>query len=418
MSTSIEYILKIVCYIPQVIIALYLLIPTILLILYFIKKILGLKSRAERAKEIPGKQINFAVVITAHEDTRFINPIIDSLLKQRYPNYIVYVVADGCDVSQLKYSDEKIVILRPEINLNSKVKSIHHAIESFRKEHEALVIFDVDNLVHPDFLLVMNRYFSKGFRAVQADFRAKNLNTEFARMDAIGDLYNFFTDREARSELGLSSAIWGSGICIDTEIYKNVTYKDNLGGFDKKLQLDIIKEAGFIAFAKEAILYDEKIASGVALEKQRTRWISSQFKYFSQGWNLLVKSIFRFRIDHSFFAFTAIRPPLVITLAFALIFSVIYLLLGQYIASIIWIGLIVQYVLAFMLIVAIRSSFNWKILSTLVYLPFFVARQFLALLQIGKAKKSFMKTENTQVLYIDEILKDKSINKRTRTEVI
>jgi len=132
---------------------------------------------------------------------------------------------------------------------------------------------------------------------------------------------------------------------------------------------------------------------------------------------LLVKGLLKLNFDHFFFAFTAIRPPLVITLAFALVFSGLHLVLHQYIFSLAWVALIVLYVFTFVVIVGIRSSFNMKILGTLVYLPFFIARQFLALLQIGKAKKSFMKTENTQVLYIDEILKDKGINTGTRSEL-
>ncbi|OYW18511.1 MAG: hypothetical protein B7Z54_05915, partial [Sphingobacteriales bacterium 12-47-4] len=291
----------------------------------------------------------------------------------------------------------------PEQAINSKVKSIRYAIGQFVRRHQALVIFDVDNLVHPDFLKEVNHLFQQGYKAVQTDFRAKNLNTPFVRMDAIGDLYNFFVDREARASIGLSAAIWGSGIAVDLDIYESVTYSDDLGGFDKKLQLHIIQKAGAIGFTTKGFLYDEKISSGVALERQRTRWMSSQFKYFKVALGLLGWSLLRLNIDHFFFALNALRPPLVIQ--FGLFFLVILfnLVVGQFVLAGIAAGVLCLYAVSFYLIVGIRSRWNKEIMGTFLLLPAFAARQFAALLKIKQARKSFLKTQQEQVMYIEDV---------------
>lgn len=395
---TIQWIIRLFSYLTFIGVGLFLLIPPVLLLLYLVV------GRKKEKENIPAGITDFGIIVTAHEDTRFIDPIVRSLLQQHYPTFHIYVVADQCDPTHLPiYPGLPVSILRPEQAINSKVKSIRYAIGQFVRRHQALVIFDVDNLVHPDFLKEVNHLFQQGYKAVQTDFRAKNLNTPFARMDAIGDLYNFFVDREARASIGLSAAIWGSGIAVDLDIYESVTYSDDLGGFDKKLQLHIIQKAGAIGFTTKGFLYDEKISSGVALERQRTRWMSSQFKYFKVALGLLGRSLLRLNIDHFFFALNALRPPLVIQ--FGLFFLVILfnLVVGQFVLAGIAAGVLCLYAVSFYLIVGIRSRWNKEIMGTFLLLPAFAARQFAALLKIKQARKSFLKTQQEQVMYIEDV---------------
>lgn len=397
-SETILWIIRLISYLAFIGLGSFLLIPPVLLFLYLL-------AGRKKDKDTPAlSETDFGIVITAHEDARFIDPIVRSLLKQHYSLFHIYVVADQCDPALLpQYPDLPVSVIRPDTAINSKVKSIRFAIGQFNRRHQALVIFDVDNLIHADFLSEVNKLFQQGYKAVQTDFRAKNLNTPFARMDAIGDLYNFFVDREARAALGLSSAIWGSGIAVDLDIYESVTYSDDLGGFDKKLQLHIIQKAGKIGFTKRGFLYDEKISSGAALEKQRTRWMSSQFKYFKVALALLGRSIIQINFDHFFFALNALRPPLVIQFgAMGLIF-LLNIVSGQYALAAIAAGLLVLYMISFYLIVGIRSRWNRDIMGTFLLLPAFAARQFAALLKIRKARKSFLKTRQEQVMYIEEV---------------
>ncbi|MDX1956251.1 MAG: glycosyltransferase [Chitinophagaceae bacterium] len=395
---TIQWIIRLFTYLSFVGVGLFLVIPPVLLFLYLV---VGRKKEKENTSS---GITDFGIIVTAHEDTRFIDPIVRSLLQQHYSTFHIYVVADQCDPARLPiYPGLPVSILRPEQAINSKVKSIRYAIGQFVRRHQALVIFDVDNLVHPDFLKEVNHLFQQGYKAVQTDFRAKNLNTPFARMDAIGDLYNFFVDREARASIGLSAAIWGSGIAVDLDIYESVTYSDDLGGFDKKLQLHIIQKAGAIGFTTKGFLYDEKISSGVALERQRTRWMSSQFKYFKVALGLLGRSLLRLNLDHFFFALNALRPPLVIQFGLFLLVILLNMVVGQFALAGIAAGVLFLYAVSFYLIVGIRSRWNREIMGTFLLLPAFAARQFAALLKIKQARKSFLKTQQEQVMYIEDV---------------
>lgn len=390
----------------QLIFAIYLLLPMLLLLIHALftrnKKLVGKKYPLIHTKEF-----DFAAIVTAHQDTRFIQPLVDSFLKQRYDNFIVYVVADDCDISGLHFTDKRVVLLKPEQAFHAKIKSIKYAVDQFVRPHEVLVVFDSDNLVHPDYLLHLNNYFCCGFRAVQTHMLSKNTDTIYAKLDSIGHIYNSFVERQSRMELGLSSSILGLGIAIETSLYKQVMYKDTLGGFDKKLQADIIRTVPQLAFAKDAIVYDEKVDDGATLEKQRTRWIYTYFKYFKINWNLFVIGLKQLNFNRMFFAFTTLRPPLFITVGAALFFFGTGFFIHQAL-PIIWASILFLFVLSFVLIVLTQSK-QKGMGKALLFIPVIVFRQISALLKINKAKKAFLKTEHVKVLYIDDLLKNESL---------
>jgi cellulose synthase/poly-beta-1,6-N-acetylglucosamine synthase-like glycosyltransferase len=399
MIVLVHYIL----YIVEIIIAFYMVLPLLFLIIYGLKKMLGILYNVNKKKILINKSFDFAVVITAHKEIKLVPPLVDSLLKQSYSNYVVYVVADACDNPEIGFQDPKVCLLKPEPALNSKIKSIDFAINNFQKKHDAVIILDSDNLVHPDFLAVLNSYFQRGFKAVQSHLMPKNLNSIYARLDAAGNIYYNFTEREIRMELGFSSAIWGLGIAIETDLYKQIIYKHFLGGFDKRIQADIVKKIPQLAFAREAYVYDEKIDDGQALEKQRTRWIHAYFKYFGLSLNVFFMGIKRANLNLVYFGFINLRPPLFILVLLSLSFIILNVFISK-IFFITWLIILIQFIISFVLIVYLKSN-DRRIPKSLFYLPLFVMRQIFALLKIKRAKTSFLQTEHSNLIYIEDILK-------------
>ncbi|MBO9684208.1 MAG: glycosyltransferase [Flavisolibacter sp.] len=399
--------MKILFYIflvAQLVIAFYLLQPFFLWCLHYLKKLIWPYKSPIHKKPLVKKDFDFAAIITAHQDIRFIPPLVDSLLKQKYLNFHVYVVADACDITGLYFDDDKVSLLKPEKDFHAKIKSIQFAVSHFVRKHDALVIFDSDNLVHPDYFNVLNKYFQQGYRAVQTQMLSKNTSTVYSRLDSIGHIYHTFLERQMRMELGLSAHILGLGIAIELELYKEIMYKDRLGGFDKKLQADIVKKIPRLAYAEEAIVYDEKVDDGKTLEKQRTRWIFTYFHYFKTNWNLFFTGIKRFNVNLIYFGLIVLRPPLFIVLGSALLFGLINLFVAP-VYSLIWVGILFIYVLSFILIVLTQSK-QRGMAEALFFVPVFVLRQVKALLKIKQAGKSFLKTEHTKVLYIEDILNE------------
>ena len=120
---------------------------------------------------------DYAIIVTAYQQVTLIPEVVKSILNINYTNYIIYIVADNCDISSLVFEDNKVVVLRPEEVLASNVKSHFYAINNFKRPHERLTIIDSDNLVDANYLLEMNKVFALGYQAVQGVRAAKNLNT-------------------------------------------------------------------------------------------------------------------------------------------------------------------------------------------------------------------------------------------------
>lgn len=396
-------VIQVIGWIIQAVLAIYLLIPTFFLLVYWIKRALGLQSSpyARAAAQPAAREYSFAAIVTAHKSLQLVPPLVDSLLRQNYRNFKVYVVADACEQVDIHFNDPNVIVLQPPNPLNAKIRSIDYAINHFTEAHDALIIFDADNLVHPDYLAVLNTYFNLGYRAVQTNMLPKNTGSLMARLDAAGNLYYNFVDRRMRMELGMSAHIWGLGIAIETALYRSVVYRNFLGGFDKKVQADIVTRVPVLAYAEEAIVYDEKIDSGEALEKQRTRWMHAYFKYMKYAWAVLWKGLREFNFNLIFFGFQLLRPPLLLQLSAAFICLAVGLFTGGALA---WAGIMAVFAVTFFAIVGVMSS-DPRILKALLYLPVFVYFQAKALLGIKKAGKTYLKTENTQMVYIDDLLK-------------
>ncbi|RYY58701.1 MAG: glycosyltransferase [Chitinophagaceae bacterium] len=396
-------ILLVLFYIIQAVIALYILTPFFSVIAYSIVRLLGIRRPVERKPFLTDRNFEIGIIVTAHQETEFIFPLVDSILRQTYGGFDIYVVADDCDPTLLVFDDPRVHVILPSPALHAKVKSIDLAIRSFVRPHDVTLILDSDNLLHPKFLETVNTHFRKGYRAVQADFKPKNTDTLYARMDALGDMFNFFIDRETRMRLGFSSAIWGSGIAFESRLYDDVKYKTLVGGFDKKLQYTLVLKTRTIAFAPDAILYDEKISSGKTLENQRARWIHSYFNYFGESAKVLKAGLRRFNLNLIWFGFVLMRPPLFMTM-FAGVLMMIACFFINPVLAFVWLGIFFSFFLSFVLIVLIKGN-DKRYLRTLFILPVFAFRQVLSILKLKKASKKFLKTPHTKLLYIDDILK-------------
>ncbi len=394
-------ILWILFYVINGILAFYFLLPVLFFILNYI---LPRLPYGRYRKQQTDKDFDFAAVITAHQDTRFIAPLVDSFLKQQYSNFVVYVVADDCDISDLNFSDPKIKVIKPEPAFHAKTRSIRFAVDNFIRKHDTIIIFDSDNLVHPEYLKNLNKYFQHGFKVVQTHMLSKNIDSTYAKLDSIGHIYNTFLERQVKMQMGLSSAILGLGIAIDLDLYKEIFYKDALGGFDKKLQIQLTQKVKQIGFAKDCIVYDEKVEDGATMEKQRTRWIYTYFKYFKDSLVLFLEGLMKFNMSQILMGLMMLRPPLFIVFMGAFAMMILGFIF-QPIIGFAWIGLFLLFVLNFILIIATQSK-QKGMLQAVVHIPKVVLRQIRSLLKIKSAQKSFLKTEHTNIIYIDDLLKN------------
>lgn len=367
-----------------------LVLPVVLLVGYLIRKAFVSKRQSARLTLEP----DYAIIVTAYEQTVLLPSVVASLLKLNYTNYVIYIVADKCDISTLHFDDPRVQLLRPEQVLASNTRSHFYAIQRFIRPHERLTIIDSDNLVDPEYLNELNRYFAQGFTAVQGIREAKNLDTTFSCLDAARDIYYHFYDGKVLFEVGSSATLAGSGMAFTTELYRaSLEHLDVTGaGFDKVLQNAIVGAGHRIAFTESAIVYDEKTAQSDQLVKQRARWINTWFKYFSYGFGLIFKGITTFNWNQFVFGFILLRPPLFIFL----LLSVVFMLINVWVAptlALVWLLGLLTFVAGFF-IALLLSDTHPKIYKSLWNIPRFMLYQIMALLKVRKANQISVATKH------------------------
>ncbi len=355
------------------------------------------------AQSISNTKADYAIIVTAYEQTHTLGPVVASILQLNYKNFLVYIVADKCDISQLHFDDERVIVLRPEETLSSNTRSHFYAIHRFKRPHDRLTIIDSDNLVEPDYLDQLNPYFEAGFKAVQGVRDAKNLDTMYACLDAARDIYYHFYDGKILFQAGSSATLAGSGMAFTTELYCNcLEHQDITGaGFDKILQKEIVNRGERIAFSEHAIVYDEKTSKSDQLVKQRARWINTWFRYFKFGFGMIGNGILKFDWNKLLFGLVLLRPPLFIFLILSLLFAFVDLLVAPT-QTLYWIGGFCLFVVGF-LFSLLMSKTDKRIYRSLWGIPKFIFYQVLSLMKVRKANELSVATQHYHDKEINDI---------------
>lgn len=355
---------------------------------------------------------SFGIVITAYRNWQISVPLVRSLLKQDYKGaFRIYLVADNCEPADYPVSDERLTVLWPEEPLNLKAKSIILATEHFQQDYDQVIIFDADNLAAPDYLSWMNRYLELGHVAVQGQRTAKNLDSFYARADAAGEFYKNYTDRELPFRLGSSSVISGSGMSVERTAYLDYLHSPEIEQGkhlwkkmlqeDKILQNHLLRQGERIAYAPEAVIFDEKVSDGAAVETQRSRWLYSYFQNMPNALGLIRRGLLNFNFNQLWFGLVTIAPPLFVQLMLAGVFALLGLLFSLPVFFMMLLGgalFIGNIPLSLYLSKAPREVQRvfWR-------LPVFAWRQLRALAKIKDPNKNFKHTEHRKVLSLEEL---------------
>ncbi|MDB5020947.1 MAG: putative capsule-related protein [Pedobacter sp.] len=339
--------------------------------------------------------IDYAVIVTAYGEIGMLPSVIHSILASTYHNYLIYIVADNCNVEGLTFSDPRVILLSPPEVLSSNTRSHLYAFNNFRRKHDVVTIVDSDNLLHKEYFNQLNADFHKGFDAVQGLRAAKNLKGTIACLDAARDIYYHFYDGQVLFELGSSATLAGSGMAFKADLYREFLTKNQVSGagFDKVLQSWLVKNGYRIAFNGHAIIFDEKTSKSEQLVHQRSRWINTWFKYFSLGFQIAGSGITGLSKNMFLFGIVLLRPPLFLFLLASLVCLLANLILGFELYAISWVISFVLFVFSFVLAL-IHGKADPRIYQSLVQIPRFIMYQVISLLNVRKANKISVATKH------------------------
>ncbi len=381
----------------------------------------ALRGREVTQAKGPQRRFDFGVVITAYRHAEITRPLIESLLRQTHERFVVYLVADNCPPVDFDFEDRRVVILQPDPALNLKAKSLIHAMENFRRQHEYVVVCDADNLAHPKFLEELNHYANAGYRAIHGQRTAKNIDSPIAAADAVGEFYKNYIERFGAYRVGSSAVISGSGMAVERQLYWDYLMGPDIQAGkekwkkmlqeDKILQNFLLRQDEEIAYAWNAIIFDEKVSDGDAVETQRSRWLYSYFQNVPNSLGILRRGLVNRSWNQFFFGLVTISPPLFIHVALSGLIAAVCVALGWGFSEslLLWTGIVTfgaLYVFSANILWTLYLSRAPRALWANLYgVPLFVARQVTALLRMGNPNKNFKHTEHKVNVSIDEVLR-------------
>jgi cellulose synthase/poly-beta-1,6-N-acetylglucosamine synthase-like glycosyltransferase len=332
-----------------------------------------------------------------------IQEVASNALLQDYPKeyFDVVVIADSFRQDTLDFLKTlPIKVLEVEFDISTKSKALNSAMERITAGYDIAVILDADNLMAPDFLSKINASFGNGFIAVQGHRTAKNRNTSLAVLDAVSEEINNHIFRKGHRVLGFSSAIIGSGMAFKYDFFKALmSTVTAIGGFDKEIELKLLKEENTIEYLDDAFVYDEKVQKAEVFSNQRRRWLSAQLIYFRKDFVSSVKALItKGNIDYFDKTVQFIQPPRILLLGMVLVFGVIFFLLNiildnPMVYNYFWAGIVLMCILAFLFSIP-RKMYNRKTLKALAALPGGMLLMFRSLVRIKGANKKFIHTKH------------------------
>jgi cellulose synthase/poly-beta-1,6-N-acetylglucosamine synthase-like glycosyltransferase len=352
---------------------------------YFIIAFFGIWRKKETKIMTPKK--SFAIIVAAHNEEQVIGQLIENLHVLQYPSelYDIFVVADNCKDRTPQVARAAKAIVYERFNLKQRGKG--YAMEwmftklfQLERKYDGVIVFDADNLVHPHFLLEMNNRLCKGEKVIQGYLDSKNPHdTWIAGTFAISFWVVNHIWHLAKYNIGLSSVLGGTGMCISTDILQKFGWGATCLTEDMEFTMKVLLKGIPTTWAHDAIVYDEKPLTFAQSWKQRKRWAQGHFdiagRYIPR---MLIEGIKQRDIRILDGVLHLLQPHfLILSTTFVLmnylyLFSpfftnILYMILPVEVWTVIAIG---QYI--FPVIVLARIRANWKSWIYLVFYPLFV----------------------------------------------
>ncbi len=355
------------------------------------------------------KTRKYAVLIPGYKEDSVICEVAQEALKQDYPKdlFDVVIIADSFQPETiLKLKQLPIILVEVSFEKSTKSKALNKAMEAIGDNYDVALVLDADNIMETEFITKIDTAFDNGFEIVQGHRIAKNTNNALAVLDAISEELNNNIFRKGHRALGFSSGLIGSGMAFGYAMFKERMLKVNaVGGFDKELELTLLRDRKKIEFVDNAYVLDEKVQKLEVFESQRKRWLAAQFIYFKRFFLTGVHHlIFQGNIDFFDKVCQMIAPPRVLLIGITAIISLFTVLIGFLfpenlifsIQSIYWVFIFLTVVLAFIFGIPFKF-YNPQTIKALLSLPKVFITMFLSLFKLKGANEKFIHTEHGNI---------------------
>lgn len=241
-------------------------------------------------------QQRFAVVLPAHNEEGVIGQTVATLQQQTYPRegFDIFVVADNCSdrTAEAARDAGAICLERVSAERSGKGAALQWAFGQIFAygTYDAVVVFDADTQVRPDFLQVMNNRLAQGAQVIQGRHVISNPRAGWfpALTWAMMVIDNRYSN-QGRANLRLSAKHMGDSICLRREVLERLGWGSGLTE-DYELRLQLLLEDICIEYEPAAVGYGQAPATWQEAQAQRLRWASGIASAGRRYWQRLLKA--------------------------------------------------------------------------------------------------------------------------------
>lgn len=340
----------------------------------------------------------FIVLIPAYKEDSVILDTISTFLKQDYPTeqYDLVVIADKMKQETIKSIKQYPVhLLEVHFENSTKAKALQYALEHLPgQNYQIVVVLDADNHTDTNFLTQINDAYSAGNMAIQTHRMAKKTRTSMALIDAVSEEINNTIFRKGHIRAGLSSALIGSGMAFDFNLFHECIMNADLNnvGEDKQLEISILRKFIYIDYMENTNTYDEKIAHTNAFYNQRRRWLATQFCNLYLCIKDFPEALFRKNWSYCDKLFQWIMPSRIMLVGYLFILTLITFYLNRLIA-LKWLCLL--FISIVVLLISIPKYLQTrKLYKTVFLIPLLFIMMFINHFRLFGAGKQFIHTSH------------------------
>jgi cellulose synthase/poly-beta-1,6-N-acetylglucosamine synthase-like glycosyltransferase len=239
----------------------------------------------------------FVVVIPAHNEELMVSANLKSWSRVDYPKdlFDVIVIADNCNdnTGRIAMAEGARVLTRRDERSKGKGQALAWAFEHVDlKKYDAVVIVDADTVVNSTFLKAMNARQIQGAAVVQGYDGVLNPHQNaMTRVIQITNVVKNLLFNHAKSKLGLSVQLMGTGMCFNREVLEKIGWKAFSKGEDGEQFAYLAEEGVRVQYEPRAeVLADEASSLGQAYT-QRIRWVSGRMQLVGLGLCLLLRGL-------------------------------------------------------------------------------------------------------------------------------
>ncbi|MCY0909821.1 MAG: glycosyltransferase family 2 protein [Sulfobacillus thermotolerans] len=368
--------------------AIFQIITGFLALYQLLLSVFGFWHRKEVVAHLPEKR--FAVIIPGHNEERVVGPLIDSLREQKYPESLfdIHLIADNCTdhTADVGRNHGATVHERTDAENRGKGYAIEWIIEKLAAAspaYDALVMFDADNLVDPDFLSIMNDKLKQGHQVIQGYLGVKNPYDTWVSVSlAISYWFDNRMNRLARQNIHLPSPLGGTGLCVDYPLLRDMGWKATGLTEDLEFGVRCVRRGIIPIWAHDAKVYDEKPTTFMASFRQRLRWQQGHFQCANEHmYRLFREGIWErnlAKFDAAIYLFQPLRSLILFVAAIMMFLletttskQVFASHMAHFIPTNLWVDLNLLLFIE-MPIALLLERINWRAYIGLAVLPFFL----------------------------------------------